>query len=132
MRAGRSGKDGLGLTTYNAGEVKIPRSLENCQVLSISLYFNHIFSFDVLMPTWLLVLKKNLVFSKKTRLILGISSVEFFMIIIPNKPHKDLENIGIIVQNYIAVTDMSFWFFLLIFYVIIFFRMFFTTYYHKE
>ena len=55
--------------------------------------------------------EKNLVFSTKTRLILGISSVEFFMIIIPNKPHKDLENIGIIVQNYIAVTDMSFWFF---------------------
>ena len=64
MRTGRSGKDGLGLTTYNAGEVKIPRSLENCQVLSISLYFNHIFSFDVLMPTWLLVLKKPCFFYK--------------------------------------------------------------------
>ena len=132
MRTGRSGKDGLGLTTYNAGEVKIPRSLENCQVLSISLtliiFFHLMFWCQLGCWYW----KKNLVFSTKTRLILGISSVEFFMIIIPNKPHKDLENIGIIVQNYIAVTDMSFWFFLLIFYVIIFFRMFFTTYYHKE
>ena len=48
---------------------------------------------------------------------MGISSVEIFIIIIPNKPHKDLENIGIIVQNYIAVTDMSFWFFSLNFFM---------------